>query len=426
MSDSQIPGRSITEDIDQAENPNISEATPLITEDEEIHSVSSFEVIYHIVCVIAGTGLLQIPFSFKTGGWLSISLLVFSAIVNIYTGRLIIYCLQQSSDGYLLDGYPAIGQEAFGAVGKYTVMVFYNMAMCGSVCLYLILASLNLQNLIGIFSDRIWILILSSSILIPFIFLKSLKEVGWISLFGAIASAVVVLIVAICSVQDYSNYKDLVDHKLIDFSRLGSVLGTFCFSYGGNYVYPEIYRNMGKNKSQFNGAMTIAVGLITILYTITGIFGYSTYGSQSVSPVLFNLSEGWPRTLSLIIITFHVTFACPLLLTTISSDIERGFGIETFFMRTVARSLLIAALCAVSILLPYFADMMNLIGALSNTMLIFILPIVCRYMIDQKNGKSINKWTLAGEGFILVFGLIGGFFGTFDALQALYCDLKKG
>ena len=180
---------------------------------------------------------------------------------------------------------------------------------------------------------------------------------------------------------------------------------------------------MGSKKSQFNGAMTIAVAFITLLYIITGVFGYFCYGSQSISPVLFNLEKGWPRTLSLIIITFHVIFACPLLLTTISSDIERGFQIESFYSRTITRALLMATLSTISIGLPYFADMMNLVGALSNTMLIFILPIVCRFAMDRRNGKLINKRTRVAESFILLFGLIGGFFGTFDAIQALYNDV---
>lgn len=437
----QTENNNITEALVENEMPTnlpdnnaevlATEATPLLpVEDEGKHGgeVSFLEAIYHIVCVIAGTGLLQIPQSFSQGGWLSILLLLFSAGVNIYTGRLIIYCLRidDGSGGEdLLDGYPGIGEAAFGKLGRYLVSVFYNMAMMGSVCLYLILASLNFQDLLGVFSDRVWILILSTAILVPFVFVKSLKEVGFVSLLGALASVVVVAIVVACSIEDFPLYKDKVDHKLLDISHLGSVLGTFCFSYGGNYVYPEIYRNMGSRKQKFNSAMTMAVILITLLYIVTGTFGYLTYGSLSKSPVLFNLQKGWPRTLSLIVITFHVIFACPLLLTTISSDLERGFQIESFEMRTVVRFFLMTFLSTVSICLPFFADMMNLVGALSNTMLIFVLPIVCRYVLDKRRGRQIKPLALAAEIFILLFGVIGGSFGTADALQALYNDVRN-
>jgi hypothetical protein len=84
-----------------------------------------------------------------------------------------------------------------------------------------------------------------------------------------------------------------------------------------------------------------------------------------------------------------------------------------------------STLSAVSVCLPFFADMMNLVGALSNTMLIFVLPIICRYVLDKRRGKPIKPLLLAAETFILGFGLIGGAFGTASALQALYNDVRN-
>jgi Transmembrane amino acid transporter protein len=54
--------------------------------ESNLHKSSNLESMFHIVCVIAGTGLLQIPFALSQSGWLGIFMLCGSAFVNWYTG----------------------------------------------------------------------------------------------------------------------------------------------------------------------------------------------------------------------------------------------------------------------------------------------------------------------------------------------------
>ncbi len=44
-------------------------------------------------CVIAGTGILQLPYALRLSGWCGIAVILFSAFVNEYTGKLLIECL---------------------------------------------------------------------------------------------------------------------------------------------------------------------------------------------------------------------------------------------------------------------------------------------------------------------------------------------
>ena len=396
------------------------ESTPLLAEssfppiqvdDEEI-GISSLEAAFHIVCVIAGTGLLQIPFALTQGGWSVLIFLIGSGLVNIYTGKKIIKCLDFETNGKELFSYPAIGEAAFGAAGKYSVMFFYNTALCGSVCLYLILSAINLTALVGVFDEKQWIGLIAIALIILMSFLKSVKEVGWVSLLGAAASVIVVIIVVIVGLLDYPNHVGHVSHKYFEARTFGSVLGTLCFSFGGNFIYPEVARSMGPNKTQFPFAMTLAVLFISFLYVLTGFVGYLTYGDTAVSPILMSLPNGAPKYFSLIIITLHVLLACPVMLCTISSDVERAYKVESFHSQVLTRALIIVALATVSVLLPYFADMMNLVGAVSNTMLIFVLPIVCDYVLSRRAGmvKSWGEFLLGS--LIVTIGIVGGGFGT--------------
>jgi amino acid permease len=249
--------------------------------------------IFKNSCVVAGTGMLQIPFSLSQMGWSGILVLFLLAAVNSYTSILLIKCLKEEKASF-----PELGRKLFGRLGYYIVSFFYGTAMGGSVCLYLILAGMNLESLIGIFSQSEWMTILAGMLLFPLILVKTLKEVGLVSLFGMVTSVLVVFIVAVTSTLDYENYKDRVSHKLFDIHAFGPVLGTLCFSYGGNYVYPEIYRDMNE-KSKFSRVLIMSISVITFLYLIGGVAGYLTYGDLAISPILLNLPIG----------TFYVTKA---------------------------------------------------------------------------------------------------------------------
>lgn len=392
----------------------MSESTPLLP--LNVHKgISNWEAGYHIVCVIAGTGLLQIPYAFSKAGWIGIVFLMVSAGVNIYTGGMIIDCLYANDKE--LEGYPDIGREAFGKYGYLVVSVCYNTAMCGTVCLYLILAGMNLAELIGYFSERNWIIVISMMILIPFLSVKTLKEVAVVSFLGSCASVAVVTIVSVVGYMDYDNYVGKVTHQIANPREFGSVLATLSFAFGANYVYPEIHKTMAKPQD-FHKVLRYSIILITIMYLLIGITGYMTYGNLAISPILYNLPHGLPKTLGLAIITFHVISACPLLLTTISRDMERDFDIVSEKGISSLRLLIICSACLLSIFLPFFTDMLSLIGAVSNTMLIFVLPIACEFALLRKSNVIVGM-------MILIVGLIGGAVGTFDASIALWNDIIK-
>jgi amino acid permease len=215
-----------------------SETTPLLPgpnahDNIFLDSISWNDAVFHIVCVIAGSGVLQLPFAMSQAGWSTVIFVILSAWVNIYTGKKIIKLLEHG--GKSLDGYPAIGGEAFGSIGRIAVLISYNMAMMGSVCLYLILAAMNLEMLVGWLNAKQWIALISVLLLIPLLLIKSLKEVGWVSLLGASASVAVVIVVVIYGAIDYPYYADKVQHKIFEYKHLGSVLGTLCFSFGGKH-----------------------------------------------------------------------------------------------------------------------------------------------------------------------------------------------
>lgn len=54
---------------------------------------SSFGAYFNVVCVVAGTGTLGLPYAINTGGWITILLFFIAAILAMYTGKLLVECL---------------------------------------------------------------------------------------------------------------------------------------------------------------------------------------------------------------------------------------------------------------------------------------------------------------------------------------------
>lgn len=116
--------------------------------------VSNNAALFHVVCVIAGTGILQLPYALNQSGWIGVPLMFMAAFVNEYTGRLLIQCLYVNNKR--LSGYPEIGYVAYGEMGRAIVNVFYNSVLLGVTTLYLILSGMDLESLVGGLSESQW------------------------------------------------------------------------------------------------------------------------------------------------------------------------------------------------------------------------------------------------------------------------------
>ena len=210
--------------------------------------------------------MLQIPYALGQSGWFGLALLLLSAWVNHYTGRLIAKCLYTPEKR--LSGYPDIGQEAFGPWGYTAVQIMYNAALLGTTCLYLILSGMNLSEMLPWLNAKSWTMLCAFLLFIPFAFKRTLKEVGIASISGALASIIIVGIVIIMAWIDYPTHD--THHDWLKWEAFGSVLGTFAFSYGGNYIYPEVEGEM-ERPQDFGQVLTWSMTLITGLYVAAGV-----------------------------------------------------------------------------------------------------------------------------------------------------------
>lgn len=380
----------------------------------------------NVVCVVAGTGTLGLPNALAKGGWIGVGILILSLIMSIYTAILLMKCLYYNGK-YRLSSYQEIGRHAFGLPGLIAVWFFHTSIVLGAPIMYMILAGTEMQGLIpgADISTKAWIWICAAVIAVPFVTMKTLKEVAVMSIFGALATVVLVIVAVRGSIVDMNNMKyDSATHSAVILSNLPTTVASISICYGGNVVYMHVEEAMRYPKS-WNRVVAAALATCSVLYLATAIPGYMAYGSMALSPILSNLPQDTFTKVGTVLIIIHVILAAPILLTSFALEFERlvdvsvarrGKIMERVY-RTLVRLVIIGVCGAIACTVPYFGDFLSLLGALGNCTLIFVLPILCYFKLI---GWRTMKWyELLWCAVIVIIGVISAVIGSIDAIKAL-------
>ncbi|KAF1800172.1 transmembrane amino acid transporter protein-domain-containing protein [Mucor lusitanicus] len=395
---------------------------------------SSFTAFFSVVCVVAGTGALGLPYALAQGGWIGLFILCLSWILSVYTGVLLIRSMYY--DGKTrLSSYQEVATAAFGAFGGWIAFFFTAITLVGVPVLYLLLSGLNLHNVAKGSSAEltfpIWVIICTCIVAIPFLFFRSMKEMTFLSIFGMLSTVVVILIVLGVAVKEAPDHVDS-HHDGVIWNMFPIALSSISFSFGGNPVYPHVEQSM-RNRRDWNKVITAGLTFCVLLYFLAAVPGYYVYGSDSKSPIYESLSDTnkGPKFASIIIITIHLILTTPILLTSFALDVEKMLKINpehrSFFvewtLRFMFRGALIVVIAVIAIFVPFFGDFMSLLGAFSNCALVFIFPVVFYYKLTGVKGKPWYEYILAF--LTLLLGVVGLIFGTISAIEALNDDFKN-
>src|SRR5579871_4912170 len=132
---------------------------------------------------------------------------------------------------------------------------------------------------------------------------------------------------------------------------------------------------------QWPRVLSLATATVTVLYLLVCIPAYETYGDKTLSPIYKSLTPGLAVSVLIIFISIHVLLALPIYQTAFALEIEdylvTTFG-ETreFIYRVLVRIIIVIVSICIATTVPYFADVMSLLGALSNGVLVTAFPIL--------------------------------------------------
>ncbi|KAJ2129026.1 hypothetical protein IW136_005951, partial [Coemansia sp. RSA 678] len=208
------PAFSDTSSMDDGKMPEAMSEKDMVMEEDQVDTEQHVQAALprnagfmrsfsNVVCIIIGTGCLQIPYAFAKTGWIGIIIVVMSAFIGGYTGILTIRCLYYRGAEHRLHSFPQIGRMAFGRWGQYATQFFNYMYSLGTTCLYIILSGQFIHQLVSTLgvtiSQKVWMIIVSVVIWLPVAILKEMGEAAIMAIFGLLASVVVIVVATVMS-----------------------------------------------------------------------------------------------------------------------------------------------------------------------------------------------------------------------------------
>ncbi|KAJ2869452.1 hypothetical protein GGI22_000250 [Coemansia erecta] len=392
----------------------------------------------NVVCIIIGTGCLQIPYAFAKTGWIGVIVIILSAFIGSYTGVLTIRCLYYQP-GNRLHSFPQIGRAAFGPWGQYVTQFFNYLYSLGTTCLYIILSGQFIHGLlvtlgVGV-SQKVWMIVVAIVMWIPVAILKEMSEAAILAIFGLIASIVVIIISTTMSLVAPYSIMHPADpapgHDIAIGVGIPVALSSIVFSFAGSVVYPHVEASMKKPR-QWPTVVFASMTFCAAAYLLIGVTGYWAYGDLVVSPVLDSIPTGAPATVAKIMITLHVIIAAPIMLLSFYLEIEKQWDITAerlgkkreFTIRLIYRSVVVAVVCGISLAIPYFSDFLSLISSLACVAMFAIIPVVCYLKLY---GHRVAPWYEKIWMFVvLAIGAVACIWGSIDAIKSLIKDTKSG
>ncbi|KAJ2875436.1 hypothetical protein GGH93_001589 [Coemansia aciculifera] len=397
--------------------------------------------VFNVMCISIGTGTMNLPSVVRRCGWFGIILFVLMAVVGWYVGVLFKRSMY-SRPGRRISSFSLVVREAFGPAGYWFATAITYLYCCGTVVSWIIISGTQITRLLGFahahLNEKASMAIIAIAMWVPFTLLKTLGEITISSVFGVLTAMFTVVVLGVTSLQHkYTDTYHSPDfdsgptHTFIIGSGIPSALASISFMYAGAVVFPHIEANM-KRPKQFGWMLSLSNTLVCGAYILSSVTGYAAFGNQTVSPILNNLPNLAIVNAATILIIVHVVFAAPVMLVSANLELELALGImpqiigkrKEFMWRVVMRTITMGILLGVSIAIPYFGQVIDLVSAISTTVVFFLVPVFC--YVKLFGWRKIQKYELALCFILAGVGAVACVWGLIDAIKSLRTAIQNG
>ncbi|KAK9925074.1 hypothetical protein M0R45_033415 [Rubus argutus] len=383
-------------------------------------TTSTLKTCFNGLNALSGVGILTVPYALASGGWLSLALLFLIAAAAFYSGLLIKRCMDMDSN---IRTYPDIGERAFGKKGRILMSIFMNLELYLVATGFLILEGDNLHNMFpntGFEVEGFRIggkecfIVIVALVVLPTVWLDNLSLLSYVSASGVLASAI-----SLGSILWTGAFDGVGFHQKgspVNLSGIPTAVSLYAFCYCAHPVFPTLYTSM-KNKKQFSNVLLVCFILCTICYASMAVFGYLMFGSTLQSQITLNL----PTHKISSKVAIYTTLVNPiskfaLMVAPIMNAAKRWFPSykNTRFFNLLIGTTLVISSVIVALAVPFFAYLMELVGAFLSVTAAIIMPCLCYLKISGAYRKIGCEMLIIGG--IILLGAAVVIFGTYTSL----------
>ncbi|KAL4237138.1 hypothetical protein ACF0H5_005518 [Mactra antiquata] len=404
------------------------------TEERQLGGLNIFTTCVFIIGVIAGSGFLTLPKAIDDAGWIGFVLIFFCCAISTYTGVILGKCWiivcernKELTSHLARYPYPAIGEEAYGKLGRFIVSFSINFTQFGSTVVYILIAAENIVKLLP--SDTVlnccYVSLIIGGTITPFTWLGTPKDFWGIAAAATVATgtASIILLVYVLYHEITTDIGE-VTHTNIDAITFFTAYGTICFAFNGHPAFPTFQSDMAKPE-KFGNALILGYFIVLLMYTPSSAAAYFVYGSEVQPNILQTLPTGPASTIVSLLMTSHLLFGGVIVINPLLQELEHTFNVPSHFTwkRLVSRTATMALVMFVAASVPHFSSILSLVGGSTISILAFICPPLfyiklCRG--DEKHSPRYIPLYIKVLLYEIVFvGLSAGIAATYSAFKDL-------
>ncbi|KAH1245889.1 Amino acid permease 2 [Glycine max] len=427
----------------------------------------------HIITAVVGSGVLSLAWAIAQMGWIAgPAVMILFSIVTLYTSSFLADCYRT--------GDPMFGKRNYTFMDAVsTILGGYSVTFCGivqylnlfgSAIGYTIAASLSMMAI-----QRSHCIIQSSdgenqcnissipyticfgAVQIFFSQIPDFHNMWWLSIVASVMSftySIIGLVLGITKIAETGTFKGSLTGISIgtvtEAQKVWGVfqaLGNIAFAYSYSFVLLEIQDTIKSPPSEaktMKKSAKISIGVTTTFYMLCGFMGYAAFGDSAPGNLLTGFgffNPYWLIDIANAAIVIHLVgayqvYAQPLFAFVEKWASKRWPEVETEYkipipgfspynlspFRLVWRTVFVIITTFVAMLIPFFNDVLGLLGALGFWPLSVFLPV--QMSIKQKrtprwSGRWIGMQILSVVCFIVSVAAAVG------SVASIVLDLQK-
>ncbi|CAI5510788.1 unnamed protein product [Closterium sp. Naga37s-1] len=254
--------------------------------------------------------------------------------------------------------------------------------------------------------------------------MRSLTRLAPFSIFADVANVSAFALVICYGIYSFHGFSHL--SAFTGLSNAPMALGVAVYAFEGVGMTLPLQASM-KQPSRFPSVLALGLGIISVTYAAVGLAGYVGYGEETQEIITLNLPPGWPSEAVKLGICAALFFTFPVMMHPVHEIYERRLYLSPWVQwhvlsnntlrRTLFRSLRSLAVLAVALVavgVPHFSAFISLIGCSVCSALAFVFPAL--FHLKACKGRTSGV-VVAGNWFLVVFGVAFGLWGTLDAVK---------
>jgi len=333
----------------------------------DFYGVTPVQAFFNVLCFTVGAGMLGLPHAVLAFGQLWWVPLTACGLACYYTAEL----LHQVQSQHQTLTYECTGHACGGQLVRRVVAGALSLNQFGIAVLYVITVCHNVQLLRNVVGQGEWQLYVVVAVVVFGCILRQ-QAAACVSAASFVGLASVVLVGYV--VVDAALHDPAMggsEECKVTVGAMAAGAGTTLFAYGGHPVYADVQGHMTA-PHRFRNVLTVAflsmwVGFLLVVHSAWTAFECTAHGY-----ILDNLGGSSLARAGIVGITVHLLSAIPVVLLPVVGIVEKRLPEVPHLL---VRSCMVAAITGVAYLIPSFTQVLSVIGACTENLLVIVLPI---------------------------------------------------